>query len=58
MMAEADGAAVLVFDNVRPPRLTLNELLAGTVCVQVFNAIERKPAEAGLPWLHAVAEVP
>ncbi len=39
MTAEAKDAAtaVLVFDNVRPPRLTLDDLLAGTVRVLVLE---------------------
>ena len=44
-----DDLQVLTFDNVRPPRLTLDDLLAGTVRVHVFDAAENSPAPVPRP---------
>ncbi len=53
----SDVHQVLTFDNVRPSRLTLDELLAGTVRVQVFDAVEGVPVVLGMSKLADGAEV-
>ena len=46
----------MVFDNVRPPTMTLDELLGGRVVVELFGLVEDVPAV--LPALPVVEQPP